>query len=354
MNQVIHSLYWKDDTLYILDQRYLPLLEKTRPLTQYEEVIDAIKTLAVRGAPAIGVAAGYAVVLAAREEIKNTQSFAVLQQRLLKITNIIVKARPTAVNLSWAIHRMNSVIYSSSMEAIYTDLLHEAQAIEKEDQETCLSIAKNGASIFGNKKDLTFITHCNTGALATTGVGTAYGIFHYLAEHHQVYHVYADETRPLLQGSRLTGYELMKDRIPYSIICDNMAADIMKQHHIDAVIVGADRIASNGDTANKVGSYGLAILAQFHKVPFYVAAPFSTFDFSISSGQEIPIEERNPDEVRKIQNIYISSPQSPVCNPAFDVIPHELIHGIITERGILTKPFNESIKLYERRLSDNV
>ena len=259
-------------------------------------------------------------------------------------------ARPTAVNLFWAVDEMIKVFKNTKLENIYGALLRKANEIERQDKEICSRIADRGADIFKGKKHLKILTHCNAGALATAGIGTALGVITRLHQHGQLSCVYVDETRPLLQGARLTAAELVSGQIPVRLISDSMAADVMKRKKIDAVIVGADRIAGNGDTANKIGTYGIAVLCKYHQIPFYVAAPFSTFDFSISSGKDIPIEERNPDEVRMVQGIYIAPKNIPVYNPSFDITPNELITGIITEKGVLKKPYYISIKQFERSL----
>jgi len=254
------------------------------------------------------------------------------------------------VNLSWAVHEMIRTWDSLPKGNKLEGLTERARAIEEEDKILCSRMADHGADLFKGKKNLRILTHCNTGALATAGIGTAFGVIYRLHERGQIERVYADETRPLLQGARLTGTELMVNHIPCCLISDNMAGWVMKEKHIDAVIVGADRIAANGDAANKVGTYSLAVLCAYHHIPFYITAPFSTFDFSISSGDEIRIEERNPEEVRQIKGVYTAPKDIPVFNPAFDVAPHTLITGIITEKGVLTPPYDVAIKEYERSL----
>lgn len=349
MMGALKSLSWEDDGLRLLDQTKLPESICYKLCTSYEEVAEAIRILSVRGAPAIGVAAAYAVVLAFRECSRNAHEPS-LSENFRRACKVIRHARPTAVNLSWAVDRMSGVYQSVLPEKRGEALLEEARAIEREDVETCQAIGAHGADLFQGRKSLRILTHCNTGALATAGIGTAFGVIRTLFEKGQVECVYADETRPLLQGARLTASELVAGRIPCRLITDDMAASVLRDKRIDAVIVGADRIASNGDTANKIGTYGLAIMAAYHHVPFYIAAPFSTFDFTISSGEEIPIEERNPDEIRRIGNIYTAPKDVPTYNPAFDVTPASLIHGIITERGVLTPPYSLSIASYERSL----
>lgn len=345
----ISSLRWDGAALIILDQRKLPLTVSYLSCRSWKEVASAIGTLAVRGAPAIGVAAAYGVVLAYRESLGTGER---QDQIFREYCQALRKARPTAVNLSWAVDSMMRVYDSSSQGFREAALLRKARSIEQEDQETCRKIGEAGAALFQGKTNLRILTHCNTGALATAGIGTAFGVISTLHERGQIGCVYADETRPLLQGSRLTAFELMAGHIPCRLITDNMAAFVMKNEKIDAVITGADRIAANGDTANKIGTYGLAVLAAYHHVPFYIAAPFSTFDFSIADGNTIVIEERGADEVRSIGGIYTAPKDVPVYNPAFDVTPHQLIHGIITEKGVLQAPYEETISQYERSLHE--
>ncbi len=335
------ALSWEGDALRILDQTKLP--NETLYITAKTSgvVADAIRALAVRGAPLIGVAAAYGVVLAYRESGGNTESFRALCDNLRN-------ARPTAVNLAWAVSEMEEAFRKNPTEET---LLGRAAEIEKEDRETCRKIGENGADLFVGRQNLRLLTHCNSGALATSGIGTAFGVLATLHARGQVECVYADETRPLLQGARLTAYELMEGEIPCCLISDDMASSVMQHKKIDAVITGADRIAKNGDTANKIGTSGLAVLAKYYGIPFYIAAPFSTFDFTIQTGAEIHIEERGADEVRKIGDTYIAPITVPVYNPSFDVTPATLIDGIITEKGVLRPPYEISISEYERSLS---
>lgn len=337
------SLSWEETALRLLDQTKLPNEITYFDCTECDAVADAIKILAVRGAPAIGVAAAYAVVLAYRNAAGDEAAFLAACERL-------ENARPTAVNLSWAVKEMRKT-YREAEGDKEAALLARAKAIHAEDIETCEKMGEHGADLFAGKKELRILTHCNTGALATSGIGTALGVITKLFERGQVECVYADETRPLLQGARLTASELMALRIPCRLISDDMAASVMRDQKIDAVITGADRIAANGDTANKIGTYGLAVMAAYHRIPFYIAAPFSTFDFTIKTGKEIVIEERAADEVRKMGGVYTAPADVPVYNPAFDVTPASLIAGIITEKGVLTPPYTESIAAYERKLS---
>ncbi len=337
----VRVLLFTGEALVLLDQRRLPAETVYLTCRSSLEVAEAIRTLAVRGAPLIGVAAAYAVVLAFRESAGNRDMFQ-------KLCETLRNARPTAVNLSWAVSEMERAFQKEETEAA---LLARAKEIEAEDEEICRKIGENGADLFSGRENLTLLTHCNSGALATAGIGTALGVISTLHARGQIGCVYADETRPLLQGARLTAYELMEGHIPCRLISDNMAASVLRDKGIDAVITGADRIAKNGDTANKIGTFGLAVLAHHFGIPFYIAAPFSTFDFSIQMGAEIPIEERDAGEVRKIGNHYIAPANVPVYNPAFDVTPASLIAGIITEKGVLKPPYEISVSQYERSLS---
>lgn len=346
----LRSLQWETDTLVLLDQTALPQTIKYICCHTYEEVITAIKTLAVRGAPAIGVSAAYAMVLAALQAKKNDLTGRPLKEFLQKAAQDMQASRPTAVNLFWAIGEMNKVIEISDERNLSNVLLQRAKEIHQEDQEICQKIAVNGAGLFADGKDISLLTHCNTGALATTGIGTALGVIFQLHKEGTLSNVYVDETRPLLQGARLTATELMAANIPCQLICDNMAGYVMGKGKVDGIIVGADRIAANGDTANKIGTYSLAVLAAYHHIPFYIAAPYSTFDFNIQTGQDIQIEERNPNEVRHFQQSISAPPEVPVFNPAFDVTPHSLITAIITEKGVIKPPNEETVAIYKRSL----
>lgn len=350
MSNKLWSLKWDKDTLILLDQTKLPQTITYLYCKTMEETANAIRRLAVRGAPAIGVAAAYGMVLALQNELKENLTGDELKRAFHKAGKYLAGARPTAVNLSWAVGEMLSLFDRTDEKNALKNLTARAKEIEAQDRKICEKMADSGAELFKDRTHLNILTHCNTGALATAGIGTAFGVIYRLHEEGRIECVYADETRPLLQGARLTGTELMQNEIPCRLITDNMAAWVMAQKKIDAVIVGADRIASNGDTANKVGTYGLAVLCAYHHIPFYITAPFSTFDFSISSGDEIDIEERDPDEVRKYGNCYAAPENIPVFNPAFDVTPHSLITGIITEKGVLRPPFEVAIKQFERSL----
>ena len=321
---MIRPFYFQDNTFHILDQRQLPLEERWISCKSADDVAHAIRTLAVRGAPAIGIAAAYGLVLAASQG----------RSRLEFASQVLVDARPTAVNLPWAVRRCMEAARSSTDEDLLERLKGEADAIWAEEVAANDTMASLGAGLFPQGSSYSVLTHCNAGSLATGGMGTAIGVIRRMHEQGKLAMVYMDETRPLLQGARITAYELKSDGIPCTLIADSMAGWLMKLGRIDAVIVGADRIAANLDAANKVGSYSLAVLAHAHGVPFYIAAPRSTFDPDIASGEEIPIEERAPEEILAIRDIR-TAPKVDVFNPAFDVVPHELITAVITETGIL-------------------
>lgn len=333
----MRAIKWENNILHLLNQTLLPRKEEWIECQDARRVEEAIKKLEVRGAPAIGVAAAFGLVLAAKNA-KDRIDF--LQQAAS-----LRASRPTAVNLMWAIDSLLEKSNLVEYENLSLFLEKEAEKILFEDIETNKRIGKNGASLFSSSA--TILTICNTGSLATAGYGTALGVVRKLFEDKKLNHVYACETRPLLQGARLTAYELMADQIPSTLITDNMAGWTMKTKKIDAVIVGADRIALNGDTANKIGTYSLSVLAKAHQIPFYIAAPQSTFDLTITDGSMIPIEERNPDEVRKIGDTWTAPSNINVFNPAFDVTPNELISGIITDQGILKPPFLEKISTWK-------
>lgn len=334
---------WKGDMVKLLDQTLLPAEEVYLEISDYHEIMTAIKELKIRGAPAIGVAGAYGLVLGANQiPARSKASFIPL---LHEVAIAICGTRPTARNLFWAIDRMENVAAKGkNVEDIKIALLKEARKIHSEEAEATFELSKNGAELI--KDGATILTHCNTGPLATTGYGTALGIVIYAHKQGKKVQVYADETRPLLQGARLTTWELRKIGIPVTLITDSMAGYFMKKGKIDCAIVGADRIAANGDTANKIGTYSVAVLAKENKVPFYVAAPTSTFDLSLSSGNRIPIEQRNPSEVTHIKGIAIAPRYVGAANPAFDVTPNKYITAIITEKGIIRKPITN------RKISD--
>ncbi len=339
----METIYFKNGKLHILDQRKLPTEESYIITEDYLEVCDAIKTLAVRGAPAIGIAAAYGVYLA----LKSIQK-AEFSEEIIRAGDLIKSSRPTAVNLSWAVDKLLLLIKNiNDKKEAEEILLRTAHEILKEDIEMNQKMGDFGSTLFSKKVNI--LTHCNAGSLATGGYGTALGVIRSVYRDGKIKMVYADETRPLLQGARLTVYELMKDDIPVTLITDSMAAYHMQQGLIDCIITGADRIVANGDTANKIGTYNLGILAKYHGIPLYVAAPYSTFDFGLKKGEEIVIENRDPEEVRKFGDKYSAPKDCLVSNPAFDVTPAELITAIITERGIISPVNKENIRklMYE-------
>lgn len=340
----MQAIKWQDEKLILLDQTKLPNEISFIHCNDYKTVGEAIKRLAVRGAPAIGVAAAFALVLGAKQINQETRDTDVFWSNLESIAEYLRGTRPTAVNLFWAIDRMLKVKKRNIniVNEIVEQLLCEAKDIAASDESINKQISKLGAELFKGSK-IAVLTHCNAGALATYAQGTALGVIREAYQNGSITKVYADETRPLLQGARLTAWELMQESIPVTLITDNMAGWVMKQGLVQAVIVGADRIALNGDTANKIGTYSVAVLAKEHNIPFYVAAPLSTFDFSIKAGDEIPIEERCKDEVRKTGKIYTAPRDVDVFNPAFDVTPNKLITAIITEKKVLKPPFNIEI-----------
>ena len=321
-----------------MDQTRLPLEEVERSCATWPEVADAIRTLVVRGAPAIGVAAAFGVALAARRS--GARDFEGLLADLEEAIKGLGATRPTAVNLFWALERMRRLILAGRgrpLEDIRAGLLAEAQAILDEDLAANRAMGAHGAALV--PAGARILTHCNAGALATAGYGTAVGVIRAAHAQGKVALVWVDETRPVLQGSRLTAWEMVKEGIPHRLISDVAAASVMQRGEVDLVVTGADRIAANGDTANKIGTYGVAVLARHHGIPFYVAAPWSTIDPAIASGASIVIEERDPAEVRQLGGRQTAPSESPVYNPAFDVTPAELIAAIITERGVFRPPY---------------
>ncbi|GAB4526509.1 MAG: S-methyl-5-thioribose-1-phosphate isomerase [Pleurocapsa sp.] len=305
-------------------------------ISRSEDMAQAIKTMIVRGAPAIGIAAAYGMYLGATEITTSDRSE--FLTRLEKVAQLLRQTRPTAVNLFWAISRMLKVAYEEigTVAEIKKALFKTAQDIQTEDLTTCQAIGDNGLSVLPEKSEkLNILTHCNAGSLATAGYGTALGVIRSAWREKRLQRVFADETRPRLQGAKLTAWECVQEGIPVTVIADNMAAHCMQQNMIDLVVVGADRIAANGDTANKIGTYSLAIVAQAHKIPFFVAAPFSTIDFELADGSQIPIEERDAKEIHTIGKTNICASEAEFYNPAFDVTPAHLIEGIITEQGVI-------------------
>jgi methylthioribose-1-phosphate isomerase len=345
---MIPTLTWTDEGVRFIDQTRLPLEESYVLATDYEQVAEVIVTMVVRGAPAIGVSAAYGIALGAKNtKAKTAQEFA---PEFEKICARLAGTRPTAVNLFWAIDRMKAlfaklVSSGASLIQIQGKILAEAHAMYEEDIAACKTMGSFGAELLPEVGGV--LTHCNAGALATCGYGTALGVIRAAVERGKRIHVYADETRPFLQGARLTAWELMADGIPTTVICDNMAASLMRAGKIQAVVVGADRIAANGDTANKIGTYNVAILAKEHGIPFYVAAPWSTIDLATPTGQAIPIEERPHREVTHHAGTQLTPNGVGICNPAFDVTPGKYVSAIVTERGVLRAPYSESLREME-------
>ena len=332
---MIKTVEWTDEGVRMLDQRFLPTEEKYLTLRSYEEVAEAIKQMVVRGAPAIGVSAAMGLALGAKQSVGT--SVADLEEDFNYVCEAMSRTRPTAVNLFWALDRIERCLEEAADLAprdLLERVLAEASAIAEEDKAMCRSIGRFGASLL----------EPGQGVLTAGDYGTALGVIRGARDAGKRVAVIADETRPFLQGSRLTAWELGKDDIPVTVITDNMAGHIMKQGKVDAVVVGADRIAANGDTANKIGTYMVAVLAKRHNIPFYVAAPVSTIDFEIAEGGEIPIEERDPREVTHVGEQRLAAEGAGVHNPAFDVTPNDLIAAIITDKGVARQPFVESLR----------
>jgi methylthioribose-1-phosphate isomerase len=347
---MIHTLEWTQSGVVFIDQTKLPTEEVYVTCSTDEQVADAIRNMIVRGAPAIGVAAAMGIALG----IKNSQAknVADLKKELVRICENMGQTRPTAVNLFWAIRRMTEKFESLSARTIpqiQQTLIEEAQRMHAEDIAANQAMGRHGATLMPATGGV--LTHCNAGALATAGYGTALGVIRAAVEAGKKIHVYADETRPFLQGSRLTAWELMKDGIPTTVISDNMAGVMMQQGRIGAIVVGADRIAANGDVANKVGTYTVAVLAKENSIPFYVAAPLSTVDLQASDGSKIPIEQRNKREVSHIAGKQMVPDGVQIENPAFDVTPSKYVTAIITERGIARAPYQQSLKKLSEALA---
>jgi|SRR5579884_1546402 len=342
---MIKTIEWTDDGVRMIDQRKLPEAEEYPVFRSYEEVAEAIRVMVVRGAPAIGVAAAMGVALGVRDSKATCRE--ALDAEFVQITETLAATRPTAVNLFWAIDRMKrkfAELFARDVDhaAIAAHLIREALAIQQEDIANNERMGDFGQVLLPNSG--TVLTHCNAGALATAGYGTALGVIRAAVANGKNIKVIADETRPFLQGARLTAWELWKDDIDVRVISDNMAGSFMRQGLIDAVIVGADRIAANGDVANKIGTYSVAVLAKQHEIPFYVAAPISTLDLTIPDGSHIPIEQRDGREVTHIGGTRVVPEGVRVFNPAFDVTPHEFVSAIITERGVAKPSYTESLK----------
>jgi len=339
----MRAIKFKNNQLFYIDQTKLPLKEVWRECKGLDSGYKAIKELQVRGAPLIGVFSAYCIYIHFKNKSLTINKFLIEFRRSIKY---LKSCRPTAVNLAWALERLEQVVLKSkfkSVEQLKRIILSEAKAINQEDVKLCENMAKHGVGLI--KKGDSILTHCNAGFLATSGDGTAIAVIYKAFQRYKDIRVYTDETRPLLQGSRLSAWELTKRGVPVTVICDNMAATLIEQGKIDKIIVGADRIAANGDAANKIGTYGLAILANYHKIPFYIAAPFSTFDLTLKSGKFIPIEERDKDEVRKLVNeVEVAPRKVKVYNPAFDVTSNKLITAIISDKGVIKPPFKKNIK----------
>ncbi|MGA2855986.1 MAG: S-methyl-5-thioribose-1-phosphate isomerase [Candidatus Sulfotelmatobacter sp.] len=340
---MIQTLEWTDTGVRFLDQTKLPTEETYVTCKTHEQVADVIRNMVVRGAPAIGVAAAMGIALGVNNS--KAESIGDLKRDFDQISDVIGKTRPTAVNLFWAIRRMQEKferVRIRPIAHIKQALIEEAQRMHAEDIAANRAMGRHGAALMPSEGGV--LTHCNAGALATAGYGTALGVIRAAVEQGKKIHVYADETRPFLQGSRLTAWELMKDGIPTTVISDNMAGAMMRQGKIAAIVVGADRIAANGDVANKIGTYTVAVLAKEHNIPFYVAAPISTVDLACPDGSQIPIEQRDPREVTHIAGKQMVPEGVAVENPAFDVTPASYVAAIITERGIARAPYEESLR----------
>jgi methylthioribose-1-phosphate isomerase len=336
------TIRWENDRVVLIDQRRLPEEEIYLACTDYREVVDAIRTLAIRGAPAIGVAAAMAAALGALSfpDTDGPQ----FQRHFHEICQVIAAARPTAVNLTWAVDHLEKLVAGQAhldAAALKDRLVAEAKAMLQEDIAINRLMGAHGQALIQDGDNV--LTHCNAGGLATGGYGTAIGVIRAAWEAGKKIHVFVDETRPILQGARLTAWELSKLGIPYTLIPDNAAASLMAKGRVNVIVVGADRIAANGDVANKIGTYGVAVWAHYHQVPFYVAAPVSTFDFTLTDGSQIPIEERDPSEVTEIRGCRIAPEACHALNLAFDVTPHRLIAGIITEKGVCQPPLPQSV-----------
>lgn len=342
---MIPTLAWTDEGVRFLDQTRLPLEESYVLARSYEDVADVITSMVVRGAPAIGVAAAMGMALAAKQSpAKNVEE---LSRDLKRAGEVLAATRPTAVNLFWAIRRMSDRFEAlkkqpGSLDGIRVSLISEALRMYDEDIAACRAMGDFGASLMPEEGGV--LTHCNAGALATCGYGTALGVIRSAVAQGRKVHVYADETRPFLQGARLTAWELMHDGIPTTVLCDNMVASRMRAGKVQAVVVGADRIAANGDVANKIGTYGVAVLAKEHGIPFYVAAPWSTIDLNTPTGDAIPIEERSAKEVTHHGGKQLTPNGVGIENPAFDVTPAKYVTAIITERGVLRAPYEDALK----------
>lgn len=346
LNQTLNippSIQWKNQRLSFIDQTLLPHQCTIIEQHSIKDVWHAIHHLQVRGAPAIGVAAAYGLCVGLKDKQK-LERHAFIKEAQQQAA-YLDSSRPTAVNLSWALKRMLQCILKHQAKPstdIYAELIHEAENIHQEDQQLCLAMGQHGLELI--KENMSILTHCNAGALATSGIGTATAPMYTAHQKGIAFKVFADETRPLLQGARLTAWELQQAGIDITLITDNMAAHMMSKKKIDLIIVGTDRVAANGDVANKIGTLGVAILAQYFNIPFYVACPSSTIDLSCPTGKDIPIEERKTTEVSQLASVEIAPKGIAIANPAFDVTPHHLVHGLITEKGIIKAPYDRNLK----------
>ena len=343
----LKTIAWNNGTVRLIDQTKLPLELEYIETDDYEVLGEAIKQLKIRGAPAIGIAAAFGVVFGV-QNLKNMNR-AEFRKQADNVMDYLAGTRPTAVNLFWALDRMRAILENSDADETIEHTIHrmlqEAQNILEEDRKICRELGRNGAALL--KDNSSVLTHCNAGLLATADYGTALGVIYAAQEQGKNIRVYADETRPLLQGARLTTWELMQNKIDVTLICDNTAAYVMQQGKINCVMVGADRIAANGDVANKVGTYNVAVLAHYHKVPFYVVAPVSTLDISLEEGRHIPIEERAAEEVTEGFGKRTAPSGVKVYSPAFDITPHHLISAIVTEQGIAYAPYEDKLKKFK-------
>ncbi len=341
--EVVKSIEWIDDHIRIIDQTYLPHREFFLDIFEVGRVWEAIRSLRVRGAPAIGIAAAYGLYLGVKDLPEDgMQQFHTDVER---ICEYLATSRPTAVNLHWALEQAKKTAFDMQdqpVARIKEALLELAKSIHEADKQVCAAIGRNGQELIPDNARI--LTHCNTGSLATGQYGTALSMIYHAHLQKKNIHAWVDETRPLLQGSRLTAWELEKTGVPHHLITDSMAAWVMKEKEIDLVVLGADRVAANGDTANKIGTYALAILAKHHNIPFYVAAPVSSIDFDMESGELIPIEERGSDEIRFIGKQQAAPRETPIYNPAFDVTPHTLITAFVTEHGIIRPDFSKNLE----------
>ena len=344
MNEIKRTIKWVDNKVVMIDQRKLPHRVEMLTCSSHYEVIEAIKSMAIRGAPAIGVAAAYGMVLAAQNiKYDSKHNF---YSELEKAKDELALSRPTAVNLFWALDEIwNAAIsFEGSLSELKEKILFKANSLAEQDIKTNLLIAENGVSLFEDGD--TILTHCNAGSLATVFYGTALGVIRSVYKKKKNITVFVDETRPVLQGARLTAWELKYDRIPFTLICDSSAGFLMYQKRITKIVVGADRIVANGDMVNKIGTYNISVLAKVHNIPFYVAAPISTIDLTLKQGKDIPIEERSPEEVTIIRNKRIAPTHISVYNPAFDITPNQNIGAIITEKGVLLPPYENALKSF--------